>query len=265
MRRTTAARRRSLSVISCRLPVLPRKRKRSVEPSALTCRSAAWSGRSSCWPWRTRRCRRGSASSRAAARPWPAPCAAPGRGPRRSASTAARMRGSAWPKASMRLELGRRRGRRASAGGSGTACGPCASRPVACRWPSRNGRDPDVPPGRRDRERADPAQRVRVAQGLAVGGAVGEALAGAAARDAGHAVRDVAQPRLLERLRGRIRPARRRVPVLVRHGRRHHSCALPRQNAAPRGAVPPAAEPGAAAPGSCPGAGDGGLSCRPRS
>ncbi len=76
-----------------------------------------------------------------------------GRGRRRSAS---RIAGSASAKASIRSYLSVPRGA-ASGRGSGTACGPRASRPVACRWPSAAA-DPDVRPGRRDGQGLDPGQ-----------------------------------------------------------------------------------------------------------
>src|SRR5206468_8658937 len=63
--------------------------------------------------------------------------------------------------------------------------------------------DPDVGPGRRDRERPDARDRLAVADQLAVGIEVGERPAGPAPSDAGRAVDDVAEAGRLGR-RGRI-------------------------------------------------------------
>ena len=119
---------------------------------------------------RTPRCRRGSASSRAAARRPRAPSRAAG--PRRARS----LRDA---RADRRQRLRRtrpcgrtssRRAPRASAGGSGTACGLRASRPVAWMWPRGVGQIQTSRPRRRDRERADARERLGVADRLAVRG-----------------------------------------------------------------------------------------------
>ena len=53
--------------------------------------------------------------------------------------------------------------------------------------------DPDVGPGRRDGERADPVQALLLADGLAFGRVIGEALPGSLAADPGRGVADVAK------------------------------------------------------------------------
>ena len=189
--------------------------------------------------------------------------AAPGRG-RRVGLDRARGCGAAPCRRPASARTWRRRGPRASAGGSGTACGPSRRG----RWPAggRRGRARSRRPSRPAGSRASGSSAAcprRAGPGRRGRGRRSPCRRGGARCPACRPRRSAAPPPRAPP--GRIRPARRRVPVLVRHGRRHHSCALLRQNTAPRGAVPPAAEPGAAAPGSCSGAGDGGLPCRPRS
>ena len=74
---------------------------------------------------------------------------------------------------------------------------PRASRPVAWRWPFGPRADPDVGPGRRDGQRADPLERLLVADRRAVRVAVGEAATGAPAGDprAGRRWSSAARPR----------------------------------------------------------------------
>ena len=97
--------------------------------------------------------------------------------------------------------------------------------------------DPDVRPGRRDREGADARQRRLVAHRLPVRHPVGEARAGTPARDARPLVGDVAQPRLGRRLLGIDDAGRggggigRRGGLVEGHGRRSFerlNCAGPR-------------------------------------
>ena len=62
------------------------------------------------------------------------------------------------PKARVRPVFGPVADRPPLADDSGTASGPFASRPVAWRWPSGRRADPDLGPGRGDRQGLDPGQ-----------------------------------------------------------------------------------------------------------
>ena len=73
-RRTTRAMRGSSRSTSCSMPLLPRKRAGSGCPGRRRGGCAASSGRTSGWCARTRRCRRGPGSCRAAGPASPAPC-----------------------------------------------------------------------------------------------------------------------------------------------------------------------------------------------
>ena len=167
------------------LPLLPRKRKRTLA-SRRPRRGgpAAWSGRTSRCCARTRRCRRGSASSRAAATT--------------AASTLSRGR----PRAPRSRAI-----RRADAPAAPRRTRACASYLVSSRTarqlrvvavllaPARvaAGRlqvavglraDPDVGPRRRDRERADAPDHRGIAERPAVRQSIAEAFAAPDARDA---------------------------------------------------------------------------------
>ena len=117
------------------LPLLPRNLKRSAEPSTSTWRFAQ-GGQAEALVVRARirRCRRGSGWFPAGGRPSPAPSrgagrAAPGaRRPCRGSPAGCRRRPHVVVlRALAHLAPARR--------DSGTACGPCASRPVAWMWP----------------------------------------------------------------------------------------------------------------------------------
>ena len=96
----------------------------------------------------------------------------------------------------------------------------------------RPGRDPDVRPGRRDHDLADPLEDFRVADRPAVGIAVGEAAAGPPAGDARAIVAGVAEAgnrRRVGRHRGDVAneligPQRRRSPVARTSARPRRRC-----------------------------------------
>ena len=95
---------------------------------------------------------------------------------------------------------------------------PLASRPTAWRCPFGCGQIHTSVVGRRDRQRANSSEHVLVANPLAVGADVAEALAGSPSTNARHGVADVAEPCRLGRLRGIGWICHSRGRILLRQG-----------------------------------------------
>ena len=137
----------------------------TLRPSRAGC--AGWSGRSSCWSWRSRRCRPGSAWSPAGAPRWPAPSRAAGR-----AAPCARRAWRGSPAARARTPACARtwcsRAPRGTAGGSWYCLRPLRVAPGRLDVAVGLGADPHVGPGRRNRQLADALQRAVVAHRFAV-------------------------------------------------------------------------------------------------